>query len=180
MFASTVLGLLLGFSSPVALLTSVPVDHWQPEEGDVLLIDTKDNVGYLVHRDGVFTNFPVATGQKRVVRYIGRTYDARTPERSWIAQTPVEIKGDRVTFGKDGRFLRLSYKDERTPYGIHPHRYNDRMLAQDERFESMGCIIVSDAMMATIEQTFTLNGNRLEVVTSYGLEGLQKSLALSH
>lgn len=145
----------------------------------MLLIDTKDNVGYLVHKDGVFTSFRVATGQKRVVRYIGRTYDARTPVRSWVAQTPVETKGDRTTFGKNGHFLRLSFKEERTPYGIHPHRYNERMLAEDERFESMGCIIVSDAIMETIEQTFALNGNRLEVVTSYGLEELQRSLVLN-
>ncbi|MBI3331931.1 hypothetical protein HYZ99_03145 [Candidatus Peregrinibacteria bacterium] len=178
LFASTVLGLLLGFSSPISLLNAVPETRWQPEAGDVLLIDTKENVGYLVHRDGVFTTFRLATGQRRVVSYIGRTYDATTPEKSWVAQSPVEFKGDRITFGAEGRFLRLWDDGERTPYGIHPHLYNERMLAKDDRFESMGCIIVSDAMMQVIEDTFALNGNHLEVVTSFGLEGLRKSLAL--
>ena len=43
------------------------------------------------------------------------------------------------------------------------------MLAQDVRFESMGCVIVSDELMSIIEDTWRLNGEQLSVVTVFGL-----------
>jgi hypothetical protein len=132
---------------------------------DRFVVDTETNLGYIVRESGEYTEFPVATGQRRVVRYIGRTYDATTPEASWTAKS-LQVKGDRITFGKSGKFLRL-FKDgeERTPYGIHDHAYSARMLSQDERFESMGCIIVSTDMFETLQKIFELNGESLSVVT---------------
>ncbi|MEK7590794.1 MAG: L,D-transpeptidase family protein [Patescibacteria group bacterium] len=167
--ATNVLSIVLGISTPVTLLTSVPRDTWKPEVGDRLIVDTNDNMGYLIHPDGVYLEFKVATGQRRVVRYIGRTYDATTPEESWVAKS-LHIKADRITFGPNGHFLRL-YRDSTTnsPYGIHGHAYSERMLAQDVRFESMGCVIVSDELMSIIEDTWRLNGEQLSVVTVFGL-----------
>lgn len=167
-FAATVLGIVLSLSTPPTLLTSAPRDTWTPEVGDRLIIDTKDNMGYLIHQDGVYLAFKVATGQRRVVRYIGRTYNATTPEESWVAKS-LHVKGDRITFGPNGHFLRL-YRDgtENSPYGIHGHAYGERMLGQSVRFESMGCIIVSDELMTLIEETWKLNDEQLPVVTSYG------------
>ena len=91
----------------MTLLTSVPRDTWKPEVGDRLIVDTNDNMGYLIHPDGVYLEFKVATGQRRVVRYIGRTYDATTPEESWVAKS-LHIKADRITFGPNGHFPRDS------------------------------------------------------------------------
>lgn len=142
--------------------------EWQTMAGDFLIVDTKENVGYLVHRDGGFTQFPVATGQRRVVRYIGRIYNARTPNTSW-AVLDKEVKGDRTTFGKEGLFLRLFDEDGETAYGIHSHRSIDAMLAGQDRYRSMGCILVSQTVLDNIEATFEGNGRRLDVLTVDGL-----------
>ena len=137
-----------------------------------MIVDTDENIGYLIHRDGGYTSFPVATGQKRVVRYIGRTYDARTPSRTWQALSQ-QIKGDRITFGKLGRFLRLSSIDvdemEETPYGIHSHASIEKMLAREDRYRSMGCILVSEPVLNTIIATFDTNEQKMDVVTVNGL-----------
>lgn len=147
------------------------IADWQPETGDVFIADTDKNIGYLVHPDGIQTSFPIVTGQRSVVRYIGRVYNARTPARAWTVLS-TDIKGDRTTFGKDGTFLRLTHNkaEEETPYGIHSHRSAEKMLADDYRYRSMGCIIVSYDILAIIESTFELSGHRLPVLTVNGLE----------
>lgn len=169
LLATTVLSVVLGITAPVTLASSVSVETWQPEIGDVFIVDTQTNQGYIVHRDGVFITFPVVTGKRAFVRYIGRTYKATTPEAAWVVKSR-HTKGDRITFGVTGSFLRL-YKngDESTPYGIHGHRYSERMLSQEERFESMGCVIVSEEVLHILEDTYELNSQTLTVVTSYGL-----------
>lgn len=142
---------------------------WSPEVGDTMLVDTKENIGYLIHHDGTYIRFQVITGQKRVVHYIGRTYKATTPTWKWKALSN-ERKGDKVTFGPSGRFLRL-FKDgtEYTPYGIHEHRDEYLMFPRESRYQSMGCIIVQSAMLDIIEATYAKNGNTLDVETVYGL-----------
>jgi len=146
------------------------LEEWQAQSGDGFVVDTKENMGYLVHRDGGYASFPVVTGQRRTVRYIGRTYDAATPNRSWMALSK-ETKGDRITFGKLGMFFRLfRYGSiEETSYGIHAHAYGDTMLGRTDRYRSMGCIIVSDFVLSIIDITYALNGNVLPVTTVYGL-----------
>lgn len=159
-----------GLSSPNPDIT--PFTEWQAKQDDELLIDTDANIGYLLHENGHYTSFPVVTGQKRVVRYIGRTYNAATPTSSWQAMSQ-EKKGDRVTFGKLGRFLRLYKNDgtetERTPYGIHSHAFIEKMLASMDRYRSMGCILVSEDVLDVILETFTLNDENLSVRTMNGL-----------
>ncbi len=148
-------------------MPETPVAEWQSEPGDSFLVDTQTNIGYLIHRDGGFTSFPVATGQRRVVRYIGRTYNAATPNRHWISSSK-ETKGDRITFGAEGTFLRLSYDGEGTPYGIHSHAYAEVMLGDQMRYRSMGCVIVSTEILAVIVKTFEENGEQLDVLTVSG------------
>lgn len=137
---------------------------WQPEKGDILEIDVATNTGRLVHvSDGFSITFPVATGQKRWVYYIGRYYYAATPEQNWEVKS-LDIQPDRFTFGPEGKFLRLFKNGEtRTSYGIHSHKYIDNMLAQDVRYKSMGCILVSEEMMDVLEETYNANGETLEV-----------------
>lgn len=148
-------------------IPETPFAEWQTMKRDALVVDTETNIGYLVHEDGGFTSFPVATGQKRVVRYIGRTYNAQTPARRWV-MAQKQIKGDRITFGKEGLFLRLYYEGEETAYGIHDHRSADKMLAEDLRYRSMGCIIVSKETLDNIEATFDMNDGIVDVVTVNG------------
>lgn len=169
LFAATVLTIILGGDS-VGLVTEIPLDRFVPEVGDALVVNTRENIGYLIHSDGVFTSFPAATGQRRVVRYIGRTYDATTPEREWVVSSLEYKLYDRVTYGPTGRFLRLSSGGERTSYGIHGHRDAATMLAENLRFRSMGCIIVSEEALDLLEREFALNGNAFRVVTQYGLD----------
>lgn len=146
-----------------------PFNEWQTMKRDALVVDTETNMGYLVHEDGGFTSFPVATGQRRVVRYIGRVYDARTPARHWVMKQK-QIKGDRITFGKEGLFLRLYYDGEETAYGVHDHRSAEAMLGDDVRYKSMGCIIVSKTVLDTIEATFDMNDGEMDVVTVNGFD----------
>ncbi len=145
-----------------------PMDGWEPRAGDNLIIDTEHNIGYLRHRDGSYGEFRVATGQRRVVAYIGRVYNATTPVGSWVVKSH-HTKADRITFGPTGSFLRM-YRDgeDYTSYGIHGHALSAEMLTQDVRFESMGCIIVSEEVIHILEQTFEKNGQRLDVTTLYG------------
>lgn len=150
-------------------ITETAVEHWEPTSGDRLVIDTKENIGYLVHLDGGFTSFPVLTGQRRTVRYIGRIYNATTPVRTWEARD-IDIKGDKTTFGPRGIFLRLFYKEERTAYGIHSHRSMQEMLGGDTRFRSMGCILVTDDVLDVILRSFALNEDRMVVRTVYGFD----------
>lgn len=151
---------------------SLSLVDWTPRSGDRFIADTKENIGYLLHDDGAYISFRIATGQKRVVRYIGRVYDARTPERHWEARTK-HIKGDRITFGPEGTFLRLFIDNEQTPYGIHSHRSIGTMLADADRYKSMGCILVSKEILDIIVQTYELNGNNLPVRTLFGIEKLR-------
>lgn len=171
---------LWAMALPIASANSLPseqaptnIEEWQPIAGDSFVVDTEENIGFLVHADGGYTSFPVVTGQHRVVRYIGRVYDATTPVRTWTALTQ-EVKGDRITFGKRGLFLRLFRSgDDRTPYGIHSHAYAEKMLGSIDRYRSMGCIIVSDSVLDILVATYDLNEQRLSVVTVYGMANEQ-------
>lgn len=151
---------------------------WVPEATDVFVADTKMNVGYLFHTDGSYMSFLIATGQKRVVRYIGRVYDARTPERRWTVKQK-QVKGDRITFGPEGTFLRLFTDDEQTPYGIHSHRSIKAMLEDSERYKSMGCILVSKEILDIIVSTYEINNAELPVRTVFGIEKLNADPSLA-
>ncbi len=154
-------------SNPVPYQVSLA--SWQSEVGDRFLVDTQLNEGYLIHTDGRYVRFDVVTGQNRRVYYIGRSYKATTPAWDWIS-TEMTIKGDHLTFGPSGRFLRLFKDGESTAYGIHEYGREEDLFSEEasERFRSMGCVIVRQAMMDLLVKTFEENGNRLEVKTQFG------------
>jgi hypothetical protein len=56
-----------------------------------------------------------------------------------------------------------------TSYGIHATANIEDILASDDRYRSMGCILVSESVLDILEQTYTLNGDMLPVVTVNGL-----------
>ncbi len=138
---------------------------WTPEPADVFVVDVPNNIGYLIHADGGFISFPVATGQKETVHYIGRTYKANTPIRIWTVQQK-QIKGDRRTFGVSGRFLRLYRNGEESPYGIHSYFRVHEWMEDDYRFRSMGCIVVTEDILDIIERTYDAAGGSLTVITT--------------
>lgn len=163
---------MLGTMAPSSVpVLPTPLSLWEPQAGDRFVVDTRSNMGYLVHEDGQFTSFEVATGQRRFVRYIGRSYNATTPTKNWTVKS-LETKGDRVTFGESGKFFRLYDEGEKTAYGIHTYRYEDNMFALKERYGSMGCIIIRKEQLPLIEQTFEINGSVLDVTTTYGFDTL--------
>ena len=156
------------FVFPVA--RQVPNRNWHPAMGDRIVVDIKDNEAYLIHKDGRYTTFPVITGQRRYVSYIGRNYNAATPEREWAIESK-DVKGDRYTFGPTGRFLRLHWDDEETPYGFHEHRAEKVMFERESRYQSMGCVIVLSVMMDVLEKTYELNSEKgVPVITRWGVE----------
>jgi hypothetical protein len=167
---TTLLSSLFGIALAVSASTGgfVPVDAWIPVAGDRVIVDTEKNVGYVVREDGDYTTFPVLTGQRRVVRYIGRTYNAATPEHVWTVQS-VDVKGRSMTFGETGTFMRLYDEDGQTPYGIHSHLTFKKMLAEGDRYRSMGCVLVDEDILKMLVKTYELNGNTLDVATAFGV-----------
>jgi hypothetical protein len=161
--------------APAPAALQVSVEEWEPRIGDRMVVDTLANEGYLIHTDGAYIRFPVITGQRRFVYYIGRGYNAATPNWDWEAKSK-DIKGDRITFGPTGRFVRLYEDGEETAYGIHEHRSEEVMFARDIRYQSMGCIIVRTAMMDIVERTFDVNAESggFAVITRYGVEDAVK------
>lgn len=157
---------------------SLSLVDWTPKSGDRFIADTKENIGYLLHDDGSYISFRIATGQKRVVRYIGRVYNATTPEKTWTVLQK-QTKGDRITYGPEGTFLRLFDDNEQTPYGIHSHRSITAMLEDSVRYKSMGCILVSKEILDIIVETFELNRKSLLVQTVHGLEKLQSDTSVA-
>ncbi len=154
----------------------VPFEEWEPLPGAQFLVDTKETTGYLINLDGTFTTFPVVLGQNRVVHYLGRTYNATTPQKKWVVKE-IDKQGDRITFGPNGTFMRLfDNGEEYTSYGIHSHAYIKYFLASDDQFRSMGCILVTDDVLETLVRAYKLNGKTLNVVTVYGVQDT-KSIA---
>lgn len=136
----------------------------------MFIVDTENNVGYLRHAGGDFAVTYLATGQRRWVNYIGRSYNATTPQGWWVVKS-THIQSDRRTFGSSGLFMRL-YKNstEYTSYGIHSHASIDDMLLQPQRYFSMGCVLVNDYVLNLLNETYILNGEELQVITKYGVE----------
>lgn len=132
---------------------------------DIFVVDVPQNIGYLVHSDGQLFSFPVATGRKAYVHYIGRSYKADTPIRTWTAEQR-QIKGDHRTFGVNGRFLRLFRDGESSPYGIHSYYKVGEWMEEEQRYFSMGCIVVTEDVLDVIEATYTLNNKKLTVITT--------------
>lgn len=143
----------LSAASPASMQTS----SWRAERGDSLVIDTERNMGYLMHGDGRYIAFRIVTGQRRYVRYIGISYFAGTPDGDYVIRSR-HIKGDRITYGPSGRFLRMYRDDEFTHYGIHEHASEEEMFAEGERYRSMGCIIVKSRILDILDETFNKNG----------------------
>jgi len=165
---SLLFGLVM--SGPAPMTTQyIPLEQWEAQAGDRFIADTQENTGYIVHESGNYTSMRIGSGQQKVVRYIGKVYNAATPAEQWVVKS-AHIQGDRATFGKTGRFLRLYLDDKTTAYGIHATGNIDEILASDDRYKSMGCILVSDAVLDILETTYALNGNKLEVVTTKGVD----------
>lgn len=168
---SLLFGVVLSASAPLTY-HHIPLDQWEASKGDRFIVDTRENIGYIVHEDGSFTHMRVGSGKNEMVRYIGLTYMASTPSGSWTVKSK-HIQGDKITFGPSGRFLRL-YKDgtDYTAYGIHATANIDELLGEDDRYKSFGCVLVDNEVMDILYKTYDLNGGSLEVVTIHGIESI--------
>ena len=169
---TVILFFLIFFNNYFILNAEEPViidkESWKPKKWDELRVDTENNIGYLIHFDGSYLSFPMLTGQKRYVYYLGMHYFAGTPKKNWEVKS-VDYKGDYYTFGPTGRFLRLfdvkNGMDQRTSYGIHSHKYIQEMLDSNNHYRSYGCILVTDDVLDLIYQTYLANGESLKVET---------------
>ena len=154
--------------TPASYLTN-NLKEWTPMAGDTFEVNVETNMGRLVHENGESVEFEVVTGVRRVVSYIGLRYYAATPAQNWIVRS-TEIKRDRWTFGKTGRFIRLfkvaaDGTEESTSYGIHPFLNEDSMFKVPGRYGSMGCIILRESLEDLIEKTIETNGGSMSVRT---------------
>lgn len=137
-----------------------------PSKGDYLNVNLEESIGYLFNDESKeFMTFPVLSGQRRNICYIGRCYYGATPEQDWVVKE-MNIQSDRITFSASGKFLRLYEGGEtRTSYGIHGHAYFNSMIQRDDKYQSMGCILVADDIMDLLEESFYANDNELRVLT---------------
>ncbi len=142
------------------------INNFIPSNGDYFQANLEKGIGYLINnKNKNFTIFPILSGQRQYVCYIGRCYYGATPEQKWVVEE-INIQYDRITFSESGRFLRLYADGEtRTSYGIHGHAYFDSMIQKDTKFQSMGCILVADEVLDVIEKSFYANENKLNVLT---------------
>lgn len=165
---SAIIGLAIATAAP-SPVQQIPLHDWQPAKGDAFIADTRANIGYLVHADGSFTATKIASGKHETVHYMRQTYNAATPSDHWIVKE-INTQTDRLTFGKDGTFMRL-YRDgtQYTSYGIHSVANIDKLLETDQRYYSMGCVLVDDRMLAILLDTYELNDESLQVLTIDGL-----------
>lgn len=171
LFLTLLFGFTVSASAPVLTSPYVQPGAWIPETGDRLIIDVRDNRGYLIGTDGFYTSFPVGTGQRRTVRYIGKVYNAATPSARWTIRSLEYKQGDRATYGNTGRFFRLEHERwGRTQYGIHATSNIADILAMNVRYASMGCILVSDEILTILEKTFALNESALQVITTENVD----------
>ncbi len=162
-----IFGLALGSMGPSPALP-IEASYWTPEIHDTFIADTESNMGYIVHENGDYTMFRIGSGQQKKVHYMGITYDASTPVEHWAVKS-TKIQTDRITFGESGFFMRLWRDNEETAYGIHATENIKDILASNDRYKSMGCILVSNDILDILKKTYELNGKNLDVVTVEGI-----------
>lgn len=167
---SILFGLVTVSSGPMTSAQAITLQNWIPAVDDRFIADTQMNQGYIVHTNGAYTTFPIGSGKEENVRYAGLRYNAATPDEKWIVKSTT-IQKDRATFGKSGLFLRLYYNNGTTEshYGIHATGNITDILSDEDRYRSMGCVLVSNDILEILAQTYLLNGKKLEVVTTHGL-----------
>ncbi|MEK7528161.1 MAG: hypothetical protein AAB592_00140 [Patescibacteria group bacterium] len=142
----------------------ITIHNWNPLKGDRIVFDTNNNIGYLIHENNKRLEFPIITGQRRHLYYLGLSYNGATPKQKWVAKE-LKIQGDKYTYGKEGTFIRLFANGKATHYGIHTHAAEEIMFAREDRYQSMGCPIVKKEILDIIEKTFELNEGELNVWT---------------
>ncbi len=167
-------GIVVATSSGGSNDQQLPIDvsAWTPEIHDRFVADTKSNIGYIVHEKGGFTMFRIGSGQRKIVNYMSRTYDAATPSKKWTVLSTT-IQTDQDSFGKEGHFLRLYDNKEYTAYGIHTTDNIQKILSADDRYKSFGCVLVSEQVLSILMKTYTLNNNTLDIVTIEEIEAAQ-------
>lgn len=169
------------FDEMIGQMTLIPYidarESFEPMPGAIFVADTQADIGYLINPDGRFRQELIGSGQNRIIRYIGRTYRALTPENHWVILSK-EKKANFAIFDS-GSFFRMYLEDgkDRTAYGIHTSGNIDRILKMKDRKQSAGCILVSREMRALLGEVFELNDHRIDVVTIRGLQKWNPSLA---
>lgn len=144
----------------------VELSEYVASKGDYVMADLKNSTGYLLNDETkTYASFPLLSGQKRKVYYLGRSYFAATPEQTWIVRE-LAIQSDRITFAKSGEFLRLYDGEKRTSYGIHGHKYFDVMMARENKYVSMGCMLVADDVLDIIQNSFEADEKEMKVITT--------------
>lgn len=160
------IGLARSAAYEIPTWEQVDIKEFQASFGDYLMINLDDGVGYLANNDSMkYAQFPLLSGQRKYVYYIGRYYNAATPEQTWEIKSK-DIKRDKITFSKTGEFLRLYKEGDPTPYGIHSHKYFQNMLNKGDKFRSMGCILVADDILDIIEKSYLAGDKDLMVITA--------------
>jgi hypothetical protein len=164
---SAILSLAIVTANPISI-QQIPLEQWQPAQGDSFIADTRSNIGYIIHENGNYTSMKIGSGQRKMVHYMKRTYNAATPSDTWTVES-IDTQKDRLTFGKDGTFMRLNRHGQSTSYGIHSVANIDDLLATDDRYYSMGCVLVDYKTLEILLNTYKLNGDSLKLITIDGL-----------
>ncbi len=154
------------------------IADYAPSEGDYLTVFIPTGKAYLANdTTKIYAEFPILSGQPRNVRYIGRYYFAATPEQEWEVKS-MDVKKDRVTFGKTGRFFRLYENGNGTPYGIHGYKYADKIIKSGKIYASMGCVIVPEEVLNVIDASFKADTKVLKVITTSDIQKISNFIVI--
>lgn len=146
--------------------TKVENKEYQASSGDYLTVYIPTGMAYLANdTTKTYTEFRILSGQPRKVHYIGRYYFAATPEQEWEIKS-MDIKKDRVTFGKTGRFFRLYENGDSTPYGIHGLKNSAKLIEQGKIYASMGCVIIPEEVLDVIDASYKIDNKEMKVLTT--------------
>ncbi len=157
LFLVCLLGVATDMLVPQNVYAYEQSSSWESEEGDFLVFDISENMGYLLREnmsEGIY--FPIASGQLRNRYFKGVKYYAKTPVQEWMVKS-LHFHPKGATYGKDGKFLRMYDENGSTHYGIHKVLNEKEMFSMTDRYKSWGCVIVKDNAFSIIEGVYEVN-----------------------
>lgn len=144
---------------------------WRIQKDDYLVVNLTQNTMTLNRADGSRTSSPLQVGsglnQDAPIRWIGKTYNPRTPAAEWIIKAKKQ-QSQRWVFGTNEKdengnqiteqlFLRLyRMNDNGEPqysnYGIHTTPNIESIYANSNGYGSYGCILTDYNLLKFLEE----------------------------
>lgn len=163
--------------------------NWRIQKDDYLVVNLSQNTMTINRADGRHTSAPLQVGsglnQDAPVRWIGRTYNPRTPAAEWIIKSKNQ-QNIRWVFGTNEKdengnpiteqlFLRLyrvnnNGEAQYTSYGFHTTPNIESIFTNLNGYGSYGCILSRYDLLKFVEEMLDYqqeNGEEGLRITTY-------------